>query len=33
MRYKSTYSYDPVFALGFVMVYDQFIDGYPSETD
>jgi hypothetical protein len=33
MRYNSTYTYDPVFALGFVMVYDQFIDGYPSETD
>jgi hypothetical protein len=33
MRYNLTYTYDPVFALGFVMVYDKFIDGYPSETN
>jgi hypothetical protein len=33
MRYNSTYTYDPVFALGFVTVYDQLMDGYPSETD
>ncbi|XP_050380489.1 protein THYLAKOID FORMATION1, chloroplastic [Argentina anserina] len=33
MRYKRTYRYDPVFALGFVTVYDQLMDGYPSEED
>lgn len=33
MRYKRTYSYDPVFALGFVTVYDQLMDGYPSDED
>uniref|UniRef100_A0A0C9S874 TSA: Wollemia nobilis Ref_Wollemi_Transcript_12279_1325 transcribed RNA sequence n=1 Tax=Wollemia nobilis TaxID=56998 RepID=A0A0C9S874_9CONI len=33
MRYKSTYQYDPVFALGFVTVYDQLMDGYPSDED
>lgn len=33
MRYKTTYQYDPVFALGFVTVYDQLMDGYPSDED
>lgn len=33
MRYKRTYCYDPVFALGFVTVYDQLMDGYPSVED
>lgn len=33
MRYKSTYRYDPVFALGFVTVYDQLMEGYPSDED
>ncbi|XP_057874155.2 protein THYLAKOID FORMATION1, chloroplastic isoform X2 [Cryptomeria japonica] len=33
MRYKATYRYDPVFALGFVTVYDQLMDGYPSDED
>ncbi|CAI9757291.1 unnamed protein product [Fraxinus pennsylvanica] len=33
MRYKSTYRYDPVFALGFVTVYDQLMEGYPSDKD
>jgi photosystem II biogenesis protein Psp29 len=33
MRYNATYVYDPVFALGFVTVYDQLMDGYPSEAD
>ncbi|KAF8118338.1 hypothetical protein N665_0005s0104 [Sinapis alba] len=33
MRYKKTYRYDPVFALGFVTVYDQLMDGYPSDQD
>ncbi|KAJ7981383.1 protein THYLAKOID FORMATION1, chloroplastic-like [Quillaja saponaria] len=32
-RYKRTYSYDPVFALGFVTVYDQLMEGYPSDED
>nr|PNR32042.1 hypothetical protein PHYPA_026167 [Physcomitrium patens] len=33
MRYNSTYTYDPIFALGFVTVYDQLMDGYPDATD
>ncbi|KAL8506668.1 hypothetical protein ACS0TY_017531 [Phlomoides rotata] len=33
MRYKKSYRYDPVFALGFVTVYDQLMDGYPSGED
>ncbi|GFP89542.1 protein thylakoid formation 1 chloroplastic [Phtheirospermum japonicum] len=33
MRYKRSYRYDPVFALGFVTVYDQLMDGYPSNED
>ncbi|XP_074284938.1 protein THYLAKOID FORMATION1, chloroplastic [Silene latifolia] len=33
MKYKKTYRYDPVFALGFVTVYDQLMDGYPSDSD
>lgn len=33
MRYNTTYKYDPVFALGFVTVYDQLMDGYPNDAD
>ncbi|PKI52945.1 hypothetical protein CRG98_026651 [Punica granatum] len=33
MRYKRNYQYDPVFALGFVTVYDQLMEGYPSDED
>ncbi|TVU38438.1 hypothetical protein EJB05_11809 [Eragrostis curvula] len=33
MRYKRTYQYDPVFALGFVTVYDQLMEGYSSDED
>ncbi|XP_068644438.1 protein THYLAKOID FORMATION1, chloroplastic-like [Aristolochia californica] len=33
MRYKSTYQYDPIFALGFVTVYDQLMEGYQSNED
>lgn len=33
MRYKRTYRYDPVFGLGFVTVYDQLMEGYPSDGD
>uniref|UniRef100_A0A1D1XCS7 Protein THYLAKOID FORMATION1, chloroplastic n=1 Tax=Anthurium amnicola TaxID=1678845 RepID=A0A1D1XCS7_9ARAE len=33
MRYKRTYQYDPVFALGFVTVFDQLMEGYPSNDD
>lgn len=33
MRYKKTYTYDAVFALGFVTVYDQLMEGYPSDED
>lgn len=32
-RYKRTYRYDPVFALGFVTIYDQLMEGYPSDED
>ncbi|XP_010924048.1 protein THYLAKOID FORMATION1, chloroplastic [Elaeis guineensis] len=33
MRYKRTYQYDPVFALGFVTVFEQLMEGYPSNDD
>ncbi|XP_047311775.1 protein THYLAKOID FORMATION1, chloroplastic-like [Impatiens glandulifera] len=33
MKYKKTYQYDAVFGLGFVTVYDQLMDGYPSDED
>ncbi|KAF4347543.1 hypothetical protein G4B88_023424 [Cannabis sativa] len=33
IKYKKSYSYDPIFALGFVTVYDQLMDGYPSDED
>ncbi|CAN8270982.1 unnamed protein product [Cochlearia groenlandica] len=33
VRYKKSYRYDPVFALGFVTVYDQLMEGYPSDQD
>ncbi|KAL6529572.1 Protein THYLAKOID FORMATION 1, chloroplastic [Orobanche gracilis] len=33
IRYKRSYHYDPVFALGFVTVYDQLMGGYPSTED
>ncbi|XP_022742580.1 protein THYLAKOID FORMATION 1, chloroplastic-like isoform X2 [Durio zibethinus] len=33
MRYKRTHRYDAVFALGFVTVYDQLMEGYPSDED
>ncbi|OMO98878.1 Photosystem II Psp29, biogenesis [Corchorus olitorius] len=33
MKYKRTYRYDAVFALGFVTVYDQLMEGYPSDED
>ncbi|OIW05914.1 hypothetical protein TanjilG_07190 [Lupinus angustifolius] len=33
MRYKRSYRYDPVFALGFVTVYDQLMEGYPNDED
>jgi len=32
-RYNASYKYDPVFALGFVSVFDQLMEGYPSEQD
>ncbi|KAI4384997.1 hypothetical protein MLD38_003074 [Melastoma candidum] len=32
-RYKKFYQYDPVFALGFVTVYDKLMEGYPSDED
>ncbi|KAH7285079.1 hypothetical protein KP509_33G011500 [Ceratopteris richardii] len=32
MRYNQTYKYDAVFALGFVTVYEQLMDGYPTEA-
>lgn len=33
VRYKRTYCYDAVFGLGFVTVYDQLMEGYPSDED
>ncbi|KAJ4729911.1 protein THYLAKOID FORMATION1, chloroplastic-like [Melia azedarach] len=33
MRYKRTYRYDPVFALGFVTVFDRLMEGYTSDED
>eukprot|EP00249_Psilotum_nudum_P017407 c26307_g1_i1 orf=548-1459(+) len=33
MRYNRTYQYDAVFALGFVTVFDQLMDGYPNIHD
>ncbi|XP_034208036.1 protein THYLAKOID FORMATION1, chloroplastic isoform X2 [Prunus dulcis] len=33
IKYKKSYRYDPVFALGFVTVFDQLMDGYPSDED
>lgn len=33
LRYNQTYQYDPVFALGYVTVYDQLMDGYPFADD
>ena len=33
MKYKRSYRYDPVFALGFVTVYDKLMEGYPSDED
>ncbi|CAK7349960.1 unnamed protein product [Dovyalis caffra] len=32
-KYKKTFRYDPVFGLGFVTVYDQLMEGYPSDED
>ncbi|KAL0916975.1 hypothetical protein M5K25_014531 [Dendrobium thyrsiflorum] len=33
MRYKRTYQYDAVFALGFVTIYEQLMEGYSSLED
>ncbi|ONK74640.1 uncharacterized protein A4U43_C03F8570 [Asparagus officinalis] len=33
LRYKRTYQYDAIFALGFVTVYEQLMEGYPSDED
>lgn len=33
MKYKKSFQYDPVFALGFVTVYDRLMEGYPSDED
>ena len=33
LRYKRTYQYDAIFALGFVTVYEQLMEGYPSSED
>ncbi|KAK2370513.1 protein THYLAKOID FORMATION1, chloroplastic [Trifolium repens] len=33
MRYKTSYRYDPVFALGFVTVYDKLMEGYSSDEE
>lgn len=33
IKYKKSFRYDPVFALGFVTVYDRLMEGYPSDED
>ncbi|PKU78429.1 protein THYLAKOID FORMATION1, chloroplastic-like [Dendrobium catenatum] len=33
LRYKRNYQYDAVFALGFVTVFEQLMEGYPSGED
>lgn len=33
LRYKRTYNYDPIFALGFVTIFEQLMEGYPSIED
>ncbi|XP_026663340.2 protein THYLAKOID FORMATION1, chloroplastic-like isoform X1 [Phoenix dactylifera] len=33
MRYKRSYQYDAVFAVGFVTVFEQLMEGYPSNDD
>lgn len=33
LRYKRTYQYDAVFALGFVTVFEQLMEGYPNSED
>jgi len=33
IRYNKNYQYDEVFALGFVSVFDQVLDGMPEDTD
>ncbi|CAM6096220.1 unnamed protein product [Calypogeia fissa] len=33
MRYNATYQYDAIFGLGFVTVFDQLFDGFPSSAD
>ncbi|ERN03530.1 hypothetical protein AMTRI_Chr02g218190 [Amborella trichopoda] len=33
LRYKRTYQYDAILALGFVTVYDQLMEGFPSNED
>lgn len=33
MRYKRSYRYDHILTLGFVTVYDQLMEGYPSDED
>ncbi|XP_057796564.1 protein THYLAKOID FORMATION1, chloroplastic-like [Salvia miltiorrhiza] len=33
VKYKKSFRYDPVFALGFVTVYDRLMEGYPSDED
>ncbi|KAL1562410.1 Protein THYLAKOID FORMATION 1, chloroplastic [Salvia divinorum] len=32
-KYKKSFRYDPVFALGFVTVYNRLMEGYPSDED
>lgn len=33
MRYNATYTYDPIFALGVVTVFNQLMEGYPSDME
>lgn len=33
MRYNATYTYDPIFALGVVTVFNRLMEGYPSDME
>lgn len=33
VRYNTTYTYDPIFALGVVTVFNRLIEGYPSNME
>lgn len=33
MRYNATYTYDPIFALGVVTIFNRLMEGYPSDME